>query len=93
MEGYLSDSCYPEENWTVTEIVVAAAPAILGSVSRELEIEPSALASFVPGQGTFEQQPEIAVAVVATATSAIAAVIFPVVVFPLIPVAGQLNLG
>lgn len=48
MEGYLSDSCYPEENWTVTEIVVAAAPAILGFVSRELGIEPSALASFVP---------------------------------------------
>lgn len=48
MEGYLSDSCYPEENWTVTEIVVAAAPAILGFVSRELGIEPSVLASFVP---------------------------------------------
>lgn len=92
MEGYLSNSCYPEENWTVTEIV-AAAPAILGFVSRELGIEPSALASFVPAQGTFEQQPEIVVAVAATATSAIAAVIFPVVVFPLIPVAEQLNLG
>lgn len=52
MEGYRSNSCYPEENWTVTEIVVAAepasAPAILGFVSRELETEPSALASFVP---------------------------------------------
>lgn len=47
MEGYLSNSCYREENWTVTEIV-AAAPAILGFVSRELGIEPSALASFVP---------------------------------------------
>ena len=47
----------------------------------------------LPAQGTFEQQPEIVVAVAATATSAIAAVIFPVVVFPLIPVAEQLNLG